>query len=107
MHLSPKVRHVTSLLIVGLTAFVSSARGAALELYETGAHDLGTASAGHAAPADDAATAAANPAGMTLPDRSQHYSMNYLNFVALNVVWKFRTKSDSVAPKTCIQKAPK
>jgi len=44
---------------------------AALELYETGAPDLGTASAGRAAMAQDASTAAANPAGMTLLDRSQ------------------------------------
>src|SRR5579864_3618016 len=54
-----------------LLAFVSAARGAALELYETGAPDLGTASAGRAAMAADASTAAANPAGMTLLDRSQ------------------------------------
>jgi long-chain fatty acid transport protein len=47
------------------------ARGAALELYETGAPDLGTASAGRAAMAADASTAAANPAGMTLLDRTQ------------------------------------
>jgi long-subunit fatty acid transport protein len=47
------------------------ARGSALELYETGAPDLGTASAGRAAMAADASTAAANPAGMTLHDRSQ------------------------------------
>jgi long-chain fatty acid transport protein len=52
-------------------AFVTSARGAALEPYETGAPDLGTASAGRAAMAEDASTAAANPAGMTLLDRSQ------------------------------------
>jgi long-chain fatty acid transport protein len=54
-----------------LLAFVTSTRGAALELYETGALDLGTASAGRAAMAADASTAAANPAGMTLLDRSQ------------------------------------
>jgi long-chain fatty acid transport protein len=42
-----------------------------LLLYETGAPDLGTASAGRAAMAADASTAAANPAGMTLLDRSQ------------------------------------
>ena len=40
-------------------------------LYETGAPDLGTASAGRAAMAADASTVAANPAGMTLLDRSQ------------------------------------
>jgi long-chain fatty acid transport protein len=52
-------------------AFVSSARAAGLLLYETGAPDLGTASAGRAAMAADASTVAANPAGMTLLDRSQ------------------------------------
>jgi len=52
-------------------AFVTSAQGAALELYETGAPDLGTASAGRAAMSADASTAAANPAGMTLLDRTQ------------------------------------
>ncbi len=52
-----------------LLAFVTSARAAALELYEIG--DIGTASAGQAALAQDASTAAKNPAGMTLLDRSQ------------------------------------
>ena len=45
--------------------------GAAAELYETGAPDLGTASAGRAAMAADASTVATNPAGMTLLDRTQ------------------------------------
>src|SRR5271167_2747529 len=62
-------------IIVYLSILVAAlqgvARGAALELYETGAPDLGTASAGRAAMAADASTAAANPAGMTLLDRSQ------------------------------------
>ncbi len=62
-------------IIVNLSILVAMlqgvARGAALELYETGAPDLGTASAGRAAMAADASTAAANPAGMTLLDRSQ------------------------------------
>ena len=40
-------------------------------LYETGAPDLGTASAGRAAIAADASTTAANPAAMTLLDRTQ------------------------------------
>jgi long-chain fatty acid transport protein len=57
-----------SILVMALR---SVALGAALELYETGAPDLGTASAGRAAMAADASTAAANPAGMTLLDRSQ------------------------------------
>jgi long-chain fatty acid transport protein len=54
-----------------VTSLRSVALGAALELYETGAPDLGTASAGRAAMAADASTAAANPAGMTLLNRSQ------------------------------------
>src|SRR5271154_4560222 len=57
--------------IVVLLTFVTSARASGLLLYETGAPDLGTASAGRAAMAADASTAAANPAGMTLLDRSQ------------------------------------
>lgn len=56
--------------LVLLTA-VQSAQAAGLALYETGAPDLGTASAGRAAMAADASTVAANPAGMTLLDRSQ------------------------------------
>jgi len=56
-------------LIVCLASRCGWAAG--LELYETGAPDLGTASAGRAAMAEDASTAAANPAGMTLLDRSQ------------------------------------
>ena len=62
-----------SALAVAIFVLLSSHRvwGAALELYETGAPDLGTASAGRAAMAADASTAAANPAGMTLLDRSQ------------------------------------
>jgi long-chain fatty acid transport protein len=47
------------------------ARGAGLALYETGAPDLGTASAGRAAMAADASTVATNPAGMTLLDHTQ------------------------------------
>jgi long-chain fatty acid transport protein len=58
---------------VGLSVLLSSRYvwAAALVLYETGAPDLGTASAGRAAMASDASTAASNPAGMTLLDRSQ------------------------------------
>ncbi len=63
-----KIHRAISLAIVVLLAFVSSARGAALELYPT---DFGTASAGQAAMAENASTAASNPAGMTLLDRSQ------------------------------------
>src|ERR1700688_859876 len=69
--LSRRISRTTSLAIAILLTFVTSARGAGLLLYETGAPDLGTASAGRAAMAADASTAAANPAGMTLLDRSQ------------------------------------
>src|SRR5580700_5514768 len=69
--LSYMARRTISLAAVILLTFVTSARGAGLLLYETGAPDLGTASAGRAAMAADASTAAANPAGMTLLDRSQ------------------------------------
>jgi long-chain fatty acid transport protein len=58
-------------LSILVAALQGVAHGAALELYETGAPDLGTASAGRAAMAADASTAAANPAGMTMLDRSQ------------------------------------
>ena len=71
VQLSRRVGRTTSLAAVILLTFVTSARAAGLLLYETGAPDLGTASAGRAAMAADASTAAANPAGMTLLDRSQ------------------------------------
>ena len=54
-----------------LLAAATSAHAAGIALYETGAPDLGTASAGRAAMAADASTVATNPAGMTLLDRSQ------------------------------------
>lgn len=56
---------------ISTVLFSATVFGAALALYETGAPDLGTASAGRAAMAADASTAASNPAGMTLLDRSQ------------------------------------
>jgi long-chain fatty acid transport protein len=68
---SREIHKVIFLAAVFLMAFFTSARGAGIELYETGAPDLGTASAGRAAMAADASTAAANPAGMTLLDRTQ------------------------------------
>src|SRR5882757_2793699 len=72
MHLLARKIHKSSALAVGiLLTLATSARGSGLLLYETGAPDLGTASAGRAAMAADASTAAANPAGMTLLDRSQ------------------------------------
>src|ERR1700722_16413820 len=68
---SRKVRRTIAVATVILLALVTSARAAGLLLYEPGAPDLGAASAGRAAMAADASTAAANPAGMTLLDRSQ------------------------------------
>ncbi len=51
-----------------ISALHGIALGAGLELYPT---DLETAHAGQAALAENASTAASNPAGMTLLDRSQ------------------------------------
>jgi len=65
---SSKIYRTFSLATIILMTFVTTARGAGLELYPT---DLGTAHAGQAAIAQDASTAASNPAGMTLLDRSQ------------------------------------
>src|SRR5208283_1889155 len=65
---SSKIYRTFSLATIILMTFVTTARGAGLELYPT---DLGTAHAGQAAIAQDASTAAQNPAGMTLLDRSQ------------------------------------
>jgi long-chain fatty acid transport protein len=66
-----RVPRTASLAAAILLTLVTSARGAGLLLYESGAPDLGTASAGRAAMAADASTVAANPAGMTLLDRTQ------------------------------------
>lgn len=57
---------VLTLMLPGL-----SAQGAGLWLYEMGTPDVGTASAGMASRAEDAATAFANPAGMTRLTESQ------------------------------------
>jgi long-chain fatty acid transport protein len=62
---------IRTLAFVAALIWPGTAKAAGLLLYETGAPDLGTASAGRAAMAADASTAAANPAGMTLLDRSQ------------------------------------
>jgi long-chain fatty acid transport protein len=64
------IRAVCAALAIILT-FATSARASGLLLYETNASNLSTASAGSAAKADDASTAASNPAGMTLLDRTQ------------------------------------
>ena len=67
--MSRTVCKTIALAIAMFMTYVGSARGAGLELYRT--RYLGTASAGRAAMAADASTAATNPAGMTLLDRSQ------------------------------------
>jgi long-subunit fatty acid transport protein len=69
-HRLPRTISLATVILFLLT-LVSSACAAGLLLYETGAPDLGTASAGRAAMATNASTAAANPAGMTLLDRTQ------------------------------------
>src|SRR5512147_487295 len=57
--------------VLAATVATSGAHAAGLFLYEMATPDLGTASAGRAAAADNAATAFGNPAGMTRLDRSQ------------------------------------
>ena len=66
-----RTQRIICLAIATLLGIATSVQGSGLLLYETGAPDLGTASAGRAAMASDASTAGANPAGMTLLDRSQ------------------------------------
>jgi long-chain fatty acid transport protein len=55
----------------GLMLSMFPAMAAGFWLYEMGTPDLGTASAGRAALAKDAATVLGNPAGMTSPKGSQ------------------------------------
>jgi len=64
-------RILSTLCAAAIFGWASLAYCAGILLYETGAPDLGTASVGRAATAADASTAAANPAGMTLLDRTQ------------------------------------
>jgi long-chain fatty acid transport protein len=64
-------RRLIRLAALALTVFNPSAYGAGLWLYEMGTPDVGTASAGMASRASDAATAFANPAGMTRLTESQ------------------------------------
>ena len=58
-------------LLAGSMLSASPAMAAGFWIYEMGTPDLGTASAGRAASAKDAATVFGNPAGMTKLDRSQ------------------------------------
>jgi long-subunit fatty acid transport protein len=61
-----------AVLLGGVAVLLASpAAAAGFWLYEMGTPDLGTASAGRAALAKDAATVFGNPAGMTSLDRSQ------------------------------------
>ena len=53
-------------LALGVFTLSSSSHAAGLWLHETGTEDLGTATAGRAASANDASIAAGNPAGMPL-----------------------------------------
>jgi len=66
-----KLLETIFLTMVVLLTFVSHARASGILLYETGAPDLGTASAGRTAMAADPSTAAANPAGMTQLDSTE------------------------------------
>jgi long-chain fatty acid transport protein len=66
-----KLLETIFLTTVVLLTFVSCARASGILLYETGAPDLGTASAGRTAMAADPSTAAANPAGMTQLDSTE------------------------------------
>jgi long-chain fatty acid transport protein len=68
---SLRLAGAAALAASGLLLAASSATAAGFWLYEMGTPDLGTASAGRAALAKDAATVFGNPAGMTSLDRSQ------------------------------------
>jgi long-chain fatty acid transport protein len=71
MQLWYRIQRAICITIALVLALATSVRAAGLLLYEVDTSDLGTASAGRAATAADASTAAANPAGMTLLDRTQ------------------------------------
>jgi len=71
MRLPSGLHALTFAIVAAVLGRATSAGAAGLMLYETGAPDLGTASAGRAAMAADASTAASNPAGMTLLGRTQ------------------------------------
>jgi long-chain fatty acid transport protein len=64
----PKRGWISVYASILVAAFKGIALGAGIMVYPT---DFGTASAGQAAMAEDASTAASNPAGMTQLDRSQ------------------------------------
>jgi Outer membrane protein transport protein (OMPP1/FadL/TodX) len=68
---SDRIACGAALLAGGMALSTSPAMAAGFWLYEMGTPDLGTASAGRAASAQDTATVFGNPAGMTRLDRSQ------------------------------------
>lgn len=68
-----------------------SVQAAGLWLYEQAAPDMGLAAAGRAALANDASTAASNPAGMTRLDRNQLEG----GFLGILVKAKFDTENSS------------
>jgi long-chain fatty acid transport protein len=66
-----RVLGAAAVVACGIVLSSSCARAAGFWIYEMGTPDLGTASAGRAALANDAGTVFGNPAGMTKLDRSQ------------------------------------
>ena len=78
-------------LVMCVCLYITSARAGGLWLYEQPTPDMGTAAAGRAALAKDAATAAGNPAGMTRLERSQLVT----GFLAIDVTAKFDADSNT------------
>ena len=76
-------------LFLLLTMFGTSAMAAGVVLYEQATPDMGLAAAGRVAAAQDASVAGANPAGMTLLDRSQLVT----GFLGIDVNVKFDADS--------------
>ena len=64
------MRRLIAVVLVVLALSSSAVRAGGLLLYEVGTPDMGLASAGWAARADDAATVLTNPAGMTRLDKN-------------------------------------
>ena len=87
-----RLYHCAMLGLLSVFLLISAAWGGGVWLYEGGTPDLGTAGAGRAALAVDAATAGTNPAGMTRLDRSQMLSA----VQGLYVNSKFDTQSSGV-----------
>ena len=62
---------IVGLMLAGFTTLTSSVHGGGIELYEIATPDVGLASAGYAARAEDASTVFKNPAGMSQLQGSQ------------------------------------